>query len=119
MYKRVLPRDLFNESDLLKCLGRIALLIEDGFAPEGLQLTNRKPMSGFPIDMHAHDGSIFCPDMLLSNRHGVSSVVLRPHNSRDPYPVLIEWSDEEIEVFDDDGAFTEEFLIWANRESNQ
>lgn len=119
MYKRVLPRDLYNESNLLKCLGRIALLIEDGFAPQGLQLTNRKPMAGFPVDMHAHDGSIYCPDMILSNRYGVSSLVLRPLNARDPYPVLIEWGDEEIVVFDDGGQFTDEFLEWTSKETRK
>ena len=29
-YRRVLPRDLFNEAKLLKCLGQLALIIHDG-----------------------------------------------------------------------------------------
>jgi hypothetical protein len=114
MYTRVIPRDLFNEANLLKCLGRISLLITNEFAPAGLQLTNLRPTEGFPIDMHAQDGSIYCPHMRLSNKHGLSSLILRPCNSRDPYPVFLEWLDEEVQVFDDDGAFTDELLEWAN-----
>ncbi len=29
-YTRVIPRDLFNEAKLLKCIGRLVLLIHDG-----------------------------------------------------------------------------------------
>lgn len=29
-YRRVLPRDLFNEAKLLKCLGQLSLMIHDG-----------------------------------------------------------------------------------------
>ncbi len=28
-YHRVLPRDLFNDANLLKCMGRLIMLIDD------------------------------------------------------------------------------------------
>lgn len=39
-YQRVLPRDLFNESKLLKCIGQLVLLIHDGNCPNGLAFTH-------------------------------------------------------------------------------
>jgi len=36
-YNRVIPRDLFNESKLLKCIGKLTLLIHDNLAPFGLK----------------------------------------------------------------------------------
>lgn len=42
-YQRVIPRDLFNEAKLLKCLGRLSLFIHDGKSPPILKVRNRRP----------------------------------------------------------------------------
>lgn len=33
-YRRVLQRDAFNEAKLLKCIGKLTLMIEDGILPD-------------------------------------------------------------------------------------
>lgn len=114
-YRRVIPRDLFNESSLLKNLGRLSLLIEDGFAPEGLKLVHRDPTAGFRVEMSASDGSICCPDLTLYTKHRASAVPSRPLNSRDEWPLLIEAADDETRVFDDDGNLSTEFVEWAEK----
>lgn len=114
-YRRVIPRDLFNESSLLKNLGRLALLIEDGFAPEGLKLVHHDPTAGFQIEMSASDGSICCPGLTLYTKHRAFAIPQRPLNSRDEWPLLIEADDDEMRVFDGNGNFSVEFLDWAER----
>lgn len=55
-YNRVIPRDLFNESSLLKCLGRLYICLENtpGHAAE-LQQVGRE----FDIRQSDDDGSIY------------------------------------------------------------
>ena len=36
-YTRVLPRDLFNEAKLMKCMGLLTLLIHDELIPDCLK----------------------------------------------------------------------------------
>lgn len=38
-YFRVIPRDLFNEASLLKCYGRLAILLDDMRSPLGRRST--------------------------------------------------------------------------------
>ena len=63
MYKRVLPRDLFNEAKLLKCLGRLCLLIEDDMCKleydhddefaEGFVIGQLQECGGiYPLNLH-------------------------------------------------------------------
>lgn len=112
-YKRVIPRDLFNEGNLLKCLGRVALLIEDGFAPEGMRLEHTGPAQGFEIDQAPGSGDICCINLMLVTNGGRAHV-WRSLNSRGKWPIFIGAADdEEIEVLADDGLFAEEFLVWA------
>lgn len=114
-YIRVLPRDLFNESSLLKCLGRLSLLIEDGMAPEGMSLEH-SGLLGFEIDQDPGSGDIYCRNLLLVAKGG-RALVWRSLNSRGKWPVHI-IGEEEIEIFNEEGNFTPEFLAWANGEES-
>jgi hypothetical protein len=112
-YRRVIPRDLFNEANLLKCLGRISLLIEDGKAPEGMRLAYTNPTRGFEIDQSPGSGDLCCLNLMLVTKAGRAHI-WRGLNSRDEWPIFVVNADEEeIEVFDDNGAFAKEFLMWA------
>ena len=55
-YTRVLPGDLFNEAKLLKCIGRLVLLIEDRESITGL--TFQFDDAPFNIVQDPSDGSI-------------------------------------------------------------
>ena len=57
-YKRVLPRDLFNEAKLLKCVGKIVLLIEDEMIPVTYHYDNTLT-DNFIVGQNQSDGSFF------------------------------------------------------------
>lgn len=106
-YQRVLPRDLFNEAKLLKCLGRLVLLIHD----------RKIPFIGEVI----HDGE---PFIIALNDEGsliVTNVTIKvnksaftfktTYNAKSNYPFYLETKDySEVLVFDEGGEFTEEFI---------
>ncbi len=116
-YKRVLPRDLFNEASLLKCLGRVSLLIEDGMAPSGMRLEHTG-QNGFEIDQSPGSGDLCCMNLMLITPDGRRSFLWRNHNSREEWPLfvgaMVDGEEEEIEVFDTVGNFTSEFVVWVS-----
>ena len=121
-YRRVIPRDLFNEANLLKCLGQAALLILDGKSPDGLELTHRHAQTDFLVEMDPGDGSIYCTNISLKSAKGTKVTPRRPCNSREPWPlyIVVYEGDPELEceiaVFDDKGSFSEEFVNWVKEE---
>lgn len=102
-YQRVLPRDAFNEGNLLKCIGRFALLRPDLLPEE---------VDDFEIDQDPNDGSIFVGFCMVL-RHQCYQLN-RPLNSRQPWPLQLRqpWNSsfEDISVFNDEGNFSPEML---------
>ena len=113
-YQRTLPRDLFNEANLLKCLGRLWMLLKE-YAPPGFQIAHDWPTAGFQIHQDPSDGSIYCSNIKIGNALTRWVVPFRPLNSRDQWPLFIADGDDEIEVFDSEGNLTDEFLEWGKR----
>lgn len=106
-YTRVIPRDLFNEGDLLKCLGRLSIVLEN-HAGHDARLRHRHDTGPFNIDQDPSDGSISCENVLL--KVGSQNVHLfRPLNSRTPWPLWARFDVEDVEVFDQAGSMTDEF----------
>jgi len=108
-YLRVIPRDLFNEANLLKCHGQLYLNIETLNLP-GVELVHEYDDEPFDIAMDPNDGSL----MLLNVRlwvHGEPHILFRPLNSREPWPLYLDGTEapEPIAVFTDTGKFTAEF----------
>lgn len=116
-YIRVIPRDLFNEANLLKCLGRLWLCldqrrdlaarlgaIED---PTGTEHTGE----AFEIRQSPEDGSIYVQNLPFRIR-GEIFTLSRPLNSRDAWPLYCESLCGEVclAVFDDAGNLSAEFL---------
>lgn len=105
-YKRVIPRDLFNEANLLKCYGQIYIQLEQ----IGLQ------------DNLIHEDDEFEVQQTINGELTVNNIFLeanereyrfyRPLNSREPYPLYTydHENDIDVSVFNDDGTFTEEML---------
>ena len=118
MFKRVIPRDLFNEAKLLKCLGQLSLLLHDGVGIRWpLRLRHKRPEKGFRIDQRAGDAGLFCVNLNLS-LNGRKIVVFSSYNSKEPYPLLFEdWEGGEGEVFDASGQFSTEFMEWLDRQT--
>lgn len=102
-YQRVLPRDLFNEAKLLKCVGKLTLLIGD-------ELINWIDYSyddrGFLIDQQSSDGSLFVSNMHFTTKDGQILNFFTPYNSKGNWPlVCIIEDDEVLDVFNENGDF--------------
>lgn len=108
-YTRVIPRDLFNESALLRDLGRLAILLGEtrghnaGFVQENVER--------FDIGQDPASGNIRVKtlDFVIN---GENYLLERPLNSREPYALMIMLMGDPdynlISVFDDEGNFSEE-----------
>lgn len=113
-YRRVIPRDFFNEAKLLKCMGQLSLKILDGMLPDGVEVTiEDEKGKSFDIHQNDFDGCIFIKNY-PTHVNGYPVVFKTILNSKAPYPLLVEIksgkdSYYDLPVFDDDGNFTDEF----------
>lgn len=109
-YQRVIPRDLFNEASLLKCLGRLWIVLDNLHeVNHKAKLKQKDDFADFCTQQDPSDGSIFSENVKFyicgKFRH-----LYRPLNSRDAWPLWLNLDGREIEVFDDAGNPTNEFL---------
>lgn len=110
-YKRIAPRDLFNEAKLLKCMGQLTLMILDGKIPVPMECE----FSGNPFLINALlDGSITITNFEVKIK-GVSVRFKSMLNDKSSYPLLVEDGNEDVRVFNDTGEFTEEFFEFCHR----
>jgi streptogramin lyase len=110
-YTRVIPRDLFNEANLLKCLGRLWICLENN--PRAILGDNDAEHGGEPfhIEQSDDDGSISVTNVPL-HINGFQWRLSRPLNSREAWPLWMTSPDDETHepVFDDNGNLSPEFL---------
>ena len=119
-YERVIPRDLFNEAKLLKCLGRLVIV-----APLHKSITITH--DGKPFDIRQSvDGDLYCENVKVSYRYGNLLMnpttapqelnVFNPINSRADWPLLfVAEADEYCHVFkqdDPNGNLSDRFLAY-------
>lgn len=110
-YRRVLPRDLFNEAKLLKCLGQLALIAHNGVKwPLGVTAAER----GFRIEQDENDGGLYVANLRVYA--GRRRLTLRSnYNSKAPYP--LSFHDDRFgtgPVFNDDGTLAPEFAAYLD-----
>lgn len=105
-YIRVIPRDLFNESKLLKCLGRLILLIDDNEAPEGLKFQHDD--ESFEIGLY-DDGYLGIANVFFFINE-IPVVFKSTYNSKSSYSLFCEFDYCEYLVFDEEGNFEPDFL---------
>ena len=103
---RVLPRDLFNDAKLLKCLGFLTLHIHDNVL---YGLTCEYAADPFDIEQDESSG-----DLSVSNiRFYLGGDQIRffsSYNDKSNFPLLCSTNDDEIvRVFNDDGSYTDDF----------
>lgn len=110
-YIRVIPRDLFNEANLLKCYGRLYICLERDFG-ELVHMGGEDGLERFDIVQRTDDGWTYIANIPLTVR-GVSYRLVRPLNSREPWPLYAEEignpDADPIEVFDADGELSQAF----------
>lgn len=112
-YLRVIPRDLFNEANLLKCYGQIYLNLEKlGLPDVGLEHDG----SAFEIEQDPGDGSLTVANVPLNVR-GEFFYPYRPINSRYPWPLYVDpEAGAEIAMFNDDGSFSDDMIYFLKGE---
>lgn len=113
-YQRVIPRDFFNESTLLKCMGQLSLKILECKLPEGLTIEIEKP--GEPFDIRFEEMGEFL--MVYNYKITINKEFFffyTRYNGRGHYPFYCFIGGKEIEVFDDNGEFTPEFYNLKDR----
>lgn len=105
-YQRVIPRDLFNEAKLLKCMGKLSLAILDGFAPARMQMN--EPDEPFQVGL-MNDGYLTITNLevkILDTRH----LFRTQYNSQANFPLVVTHDYCDYRVFDEAGEWDEEFL---------
>lgn len=114
-YQRVIPRDLFNEAKLLKCMGILALWELDKVVPE-LKIT----ISPYESDTDGFDIALLDEGALFITNYHVSICDIfydfkTVYNSKRDYPLYITTKEaEDIWVIGDDGKPSKEFLDYIN-----
>lgn len=111
-YLRVIPRDLFNEAKLLKCLGQLCLAIEEGGDGKKVKYKHMAAVdgNGFHIRQDASDGSFFCSNLWFEIEGYQDVHFFLQQSKDDPYPFYLSTLDDEevYRVFDDHGNLTVE-----------
>lgn len=107
-FNRVLPRDLFNESKLLKCLGQLTLKIHD-CELQGVSFYHDDiRYSGFDVVL-SDDGHLSVSNLIFT-KNDTRLHFHTPYNSKEPYPLYLYMDYVEYPVFTESGSLHEEFL---------
>ena len=99
-YQRVIPRDLFNEGNLLKCLGQLYLELERLNLPD---VTLAHDGEAFEIEQDESDGSLSVANVAVIFQGERLGQLVRPLNSRAPFPLWLRTDDDDRPLFDDSG----------------
>jgi len=109
-YPRVIPRDLFNESKLLKCIGRLILLIHDEETP--CKMGHDDNYQKFEVAL-MDEGALTITNLNISiNRKVILFKTI--YNRKDSYPLFAEFDYVDYQVFDENGDWHEEFIDLCN-----
>lgn len=115
-YQRVIPRDLFNEAKLLKCMGQLALIIHDGVRWKDLRV-DFHGRDRFRIEQDSGSGGLEMANVYVML--GKLEILMHTaYNSKEPYPLYATlWNEEEVPVFNDDGTLHADFTNWMDEQS--
>jgi hypothetical protein len=119
-YIRVIPRDLFNEAKLLKCLAQLSLLIHDGVNIRwNLTLNHDKPENGFEIDLDQANLWLFCQNLKLLLNEKQRIPLFTPYNSKEPYPLFtLDQNENFIDVLTTKGQLHPDFIKLLDQLTN-
>ena len=120
-YLRVIPRDLFNEAKLLKCLGRLVILIDENntIGEPNYKMEYYHDQLPFDITLDEKEGVLLVSNLEISI-NSIKHRFVTNYNSKQNYPLLVENKhfddlDCEFYVFDEEGNFSEDFKNYLNR----
>lgn len=109
-YCRVIPRDLFNEAKLLKCIGRLVLLIHDGQGLNGMTFEHDDE----PFQIGLMDDGHLAITNIAFEMNGQKMFFKSQYNSKSNWPLLLEHDYCEYPVFDENGNYDNEFINFCN-----
>lgn len=109
---RIIPRDLFNEGNLLYCWARLSLWVLDFNDPR--VVVEYDPYRQFEVDQNPHTGEIFMVNMYLIIDGGEYEFA-RALNDKVRHNFYLITDDEEIAVFNEDYTITAEFRAVVER----
>lgn len=113
-YLRVVPRDLFNEANLLKCYGQIYVNLEklNLRDVDFVHLDDDTRPGPFNVQQDPASGAIYVANVRLEVR-GRTCQLHRPLNSRDAWPLYLTTENGvELAVFTDSGSFSQEMSAY-------
>lgn len=104
-YSRVIPRDLFNEADLLKCYGALWIALE-----RHPRATLEQEDDGPFQVVQGLSGELTLRNVRLFVQGDAAFEIYRPLNSREPWPLwLTDGNDVDLRVFTEEGKLSAEF----------
>lgn len=109
-YTRVIPRDFFNDSKLLKCMGFLALHILNNTVPNNIHIKIESEEKGEPFDIRMCDDTFLCVSNYETFVNDENVLMKSKYNSKDNFNLYCEFEDEDYLVFDENGHFTKEFI---------
>jgi hypothetical protein len=114
-YNRVIPRDIFNEAKLLKCIGKICLLIHDNKI-NGLNIVHEDQSKGFEITQDPNSGDISVENIYFFDNAGTPVYFYTKLNSKDNYPMFMEYKDAEYYPISEDGKLLIDKNLFTSEE---
>lgn len=109
-YVKVVPRDLFNDAKLLKCLGVLSVKVLDKDTP--CEINIDAPEDEFKIGLY-EDGTLAVTNMSIKVK-GVERSFRITYNSKNNFPLFMEVDGEEILVFNEVGEWSDDFLYFCS-----
>lgn len=104
-YCKVIPRDLFNEAKLLKCIGRLCLLIHDGMNLGCISFE----YDGEPFEIGLMDEGYLSVSNIEFLIHDTPVCFVSQYNSKAAYCLYAYHEYCEYLVFNEQGNYTDEF----------
>lgn len=104
-YNRVIPRDLFNEAKLLKCIGKLVLSIHDGLGINNMTFEHE----GDPFIIGLHDEGYLSVTNIRFEMNGQRMFFQSQYNSKNQYPLFCRYDYCDYLVFEETGEYSEEF----------
>ena len=112
-YVRVIPRDLFNEAKLLKCLGQLYIESERSSGWLEIEHIDEGSGGGWEIVQNQDDGSISVANIMVTV-YGEPVAMYTPLNAREAYPLYAQFGEaDEVLVLTANGQLNDDFLVAA------
>ena len=109
-YQRIIPRDFYNESKLLKCIGLLSLNILDNSTPCKIEIEE----SGEAFNVVLLDDGYLTIINYPIKVKDLEILFKTTYNSKANYPLYAELNYVNYCVFDESGKFDSEFLELIN-----